>query len=84
MAVIGAKGFEATVAVHWQGDRKGFMAWLREHARFAIVEAVADVLLASGVNCVELDGDLPDDDRMFCYRGVRRRTRGSRPRTAIP
>jgi hypothetical protein len=64
MAAIGSKGFEATVAAHWQGDRKGFMAWLREHARFAIVEAAAEVLLASRSACVELDGDLPDHDRM--------------------
>jgi general stress protein YciG len=65
MAEIGAKGFEATVARHWQGDRQSYAAWLREHARFAMVEAAAEVLLASGSACVELDGDLPDDDRMF-------------------
>jgi hypothetical protein len=61
MAEIGAKGFEATVAAHWQGDREAFMDWLRGHARFAVIEAAAGVLLASGdVNCVELDGELPD------------------------
>jgi hypothetical protein len=60
MAEIGARGFNATVARHWQGDRKGYAAWLREHARFAVVEAAADVLLAAGVSCVELDGELPE------------------------
>jgi hypothetical protein len=61
MAEIAARGFESTVARHWQGDRKGYVAWLREHARFAIVEAAAAVLLSAGaVSCVELDGDVPD------------------------
>jgi hypothetical protein len=41
MGAIGARGFHATVARHWQGDRKGDVAWLRAHARFALVEAAA-------------------------------------------
>jgi hypothetical protein len=56
---IGARGFNATVARHWAGDRAGYVAWLRDHARFAVIEAAADVLLAAGVRCVELDGDIP-------------------------
>jgi hypothetical protein len=60
MAEIAARGFNATVARHWQGDRKGYAAWLRERARFAVVEAAADVLLAAGCSCVEMEGDLPD------------------------
>jgi hypothetical protein len=55
------------LARHWAGDRKGYVAWLREHARFALVEAAAEMILAAGVRCVELDGDLPgyDDDIPF-------------------
>ena len=61
MSEIGAKGFDATVAAHWQGDRKGFMAWLRDHARFTLVErAAGDVLDSGAATCVELSGDLPE------------------------
>jgi hypothetical protein len=64
---IGRNGFNAPVARHWQGDRAGFMAWLREHARFALVEAAAEVLLDAGETCVELDGYVPgfNDDIPF-------------------
>jgi hypothetical protein len=27
---VGKKGFDATVARHWQGDRQGYVRWLRE------------------------------------------------------
>jgi hypothetical protein len=60
MAEIGARGFDATVARHWAGDRASYAAWLRERARFAVVEAAADMLLADGCSCVKLDGDLPE------------------------
>src|SRR4051794_32993898 len=60
MRSIGARGFSATVARHWAGDRAGYVAWLRDHARFAIIEAAAEVLLAAGVRCLELDGNLPE------------------------
>jgi hypothetical protein len=62
MKTIAAKGFAATVARHWSGDRKSYTAWLRDHARFALVEAAASVLLDAGVSCVELDGDLPETE----------------------
>jgi hypothetical protein len=60
MRTIGARGFDATVARHWQGDRAGYVAWLRQNARFAVVEAAAEILLDAGVSCVELDGNLPE------------------------
>ena len=60
MRTIGAAGFNATVARHWAGDRAGYLAWLRDHARFFTVEAAAEVLLDAGCSCVELDGDLPE------------------------
>jgi hypothetical protein len=62
MKTIAAKGFAATVARHWSGDRKSYTAWLRDHARFALVEAAASVLINAGVSCVELDGDLPETE----------------------
>jgi hypothetical protein len=61
LSQIGARGFASTVNRHWAGDRKGFMSWLRERGRFFAVEAAAEVLLAAGGSCVELDGDLPDE-----------------------
>jgi hypothetical protein len=55
------------VARHWAGDRKGYIAWLREHARFQLIEAAADVLLDVDVRCVELDGDLPEASELFHF-----------------
>ena len=56
----GALGFNATVARHWQGDRAGYAAWLRQNARLAAVEAAADILFRNGATCVEFDDDLPE------------------------
>jgi hypothetical protein len=67
MRTIGARGFDATVARHWAGDRAGYVAWLRDHARFRVIEAAADVLLDAGVRCVELDGDLPEASELLSF-----------------
>ena len=47
-------------ARHWQGDGSGYAAYLRSHARFAVVEAAAGEMLAAGFTCIESDGDIPE------------------------
>lgn len=57
---IAARGFNATVARHWQGDKKAYLDFLRCRANFALVETLADISLdaaiASGedIACVEI------------------------------
>lgn len=70
MATIGAKGFLATCARHWQGDRRGFARWLHARAALAVADALADVALAAqldrgqAVACVEVPayGDPEEED----------------------
>jgi hypothetical protein len=42
MAEIGARGFAATVARHWQGDRQGCLDWLRARAHEKRIDAFVD------------------------------------------
>src|SRR5438132_12331258 len=44
---IGRRGYQATLARHWQGDRRGFAQWLHGHALTAVADALADRVLAA-------------------------------------
>jgi hypothetical protein len=66
MREIGRKGFLATLARHWQGDRAGMLRWLHSRAHFAIVEALAALDLAAqieaGATCACTEIPVIDDE----------------------
>lgn len=47
----GRKGFLATVARHWQGDRQGYLRWLRARGWLAEVQRLFE---AGGATCIEI------------------------------
>jgi general stress protein YciG len=69
MQEIGAKGFAATVARHWQGDRKGYLEFLLARGWNRLADSFADREIARRLEageqaaCVELayrdEGDWP-------------------------
>jgi hypothetical protein len=63
----GKKGFMVTVARHWQGDKQGYLRWLREHGWIAKVRELFDAEPAgpSGIKCIEiplLPGELEEEE----------------------
>jgi general stress protein YciG len=71
MQEIGGKGFAATVAAHWQGDRKAYHDYLAARQWNRLADSFADRELqrrldaGEQVACIELpvqldaDGDVP-------------------------
>ena len=63
----GRKGFMVTVARHWQGDKSGYLRWLRERGWLAEVHALFDAqpIGPSGFKTIEiplLPGELEEED----------------------
>jgi hypothetical protein len=60
MSQIGKRGFETTVARHWQGDRATYREWLLARAWNVVIDALTDAkidaALAAGATtvCVEI------------------------------
>ena len=75
----GRKGFMVTVARHWQGDKSGYLRWLREHGWLANVTRLfeAEPVGPDGIKSIELPilpGELEeeDDDPIgFILRSIR-------------
>ena len=57
---IGAKGFAATVARHWGGDRLAFREYLSRKGWEAVIDAMTDLMLSRQLEAVgrnRLGGD---------------------------
>ena len=63
----GRKGFMVTVARHWQGDKSGYLRWLREHGWLANVTKLFDAepVGPDGIKAIELPilpGELEEEE----------------------
>jgi len=77
----GRKGFMTTLARHWQGDKPGYLRWLRERGWLAQVHALFDAepVGPDGLKCLEtpllpgeLEEEAEDDDPIgFILRSIR-------------
>src|SRR5262249_39649327 len=72
MAEIGARGFAATVARHWQGDKASYLRFLRDRANElnmgGFVERELNRRLADGEALASMELPVvasPDDDPWF-------------------
>ena len=55
----GAKGFMVTVARHWQGDKAGYLKWLRAHGWIQYLDRIQK---ESGETCIEIPPNPGLDD----------------------
>lgn len=66
MQEIARKGYDATLARHFHGDRQAFNDWLSAHKNEAALQKAAQAKLDAGETCVEIPCALhPDDDPFF-------------------